>query len=340
MTHPYRIREIALQAGLSTATVDRVLNNRGGVRASTVQEVHRAIADLHRQKEQLRLGGRTFMIDVVVDAPERFCTAVRTALEAELPTLQPAVIRSRFHFSDAAGGAELAALLDKIAARGSQGVVLKAPDVPEVTAAVARLIRRGVSVVTLVTDLPSSQRLAYVGIDNRAAGATAAYLLGQWLGGQPGDVLVIRGSGLFRGEDEREMGFRGTMRAAQPERRQVDVIDPDGVAESLQAQVLTALREHPAINAVYSMYSMGNAAVVDAFAAAGRQYRAYIAHDLNDETVDLLRRGRLSAVLHHDLNQDMRRACQVIMQAQGALPGPITSWPSGIQVITPYNLPL
>ncbi len=35
MAHPYRIREIAVQAGLSERTVDRVLNNRGQVREST-----------------------------------------------------------------------------------------------------------------------------------------------------------------------------------------------------------------------------------------------------------------------------------------------------------------
>ncbi len=66
--------------------------------------------------------------------------------------------------------------------------------------------------MTLVTDLPGSQRLAYIGMDNRAAGATAAYLMGQWLGDRPGDVLVTLSRGFFRGEEEREMGFQGAMR--------------------------------------------------------------------------------------------------------------------------------
>jgi LacI family transcriptional regulator len=44
-------------------------------------------------------------------------------------------------------------------------------------------------------------------------------------------------------------------------------------------------------------------------------------------------------VLHHDLALDLRRACQVVMQAHGALPGTPRSWHSGVQVVTPYNLP-
>jgi LacI family transcriptional regulator len=337
--HPYRIREIAVQAGLSEATVDRVLNGRGGVRASTVAEVNQAIEDLHRQRTQLRLAGRTFVVDLVVDAPVQFSSGVRAALEAELPGIRPAVIRSRFHLTEAAPVADIVATLGRIAARGSQGVVLKAPDDPRVVAAVERLVGVGIPVVTFVTDLPVSPRTAYVGIDNRAAGATAAYLIDQWLGDASGTVLVTRGDGSFRGEDEREMGFRATQRSVAPNRRQVDLVNTDG-RDDLHRLVLDALAAHPDIVAVYSMYAFGgNRAVVDAFAEAGRTYRVFVAHDLHEHNLALLHDGHLSAVLHHDLRQDMRHACQVIMQAHGALAGHPRSWHSAIQVVTPYNLP-
>ncbi len=339
MAHPFRIKEIAVQAGLSEATVDRVLNERGMVRADTAAQVKQAIADLERQRSQLQLGGRTFMVDVVVQAPERFSGAVRTALEEELPSLRPAVIRSRFHLRETGGAADLVAVLDRIAARGSHGVILKAPDVPEVDAAAAGLARAGIPVVTLVTDLPGSARVAYVGVDNRAAGATAAYLLGLALGDRPGSILVSVSSSYFRGEEEREMGFRSAMRALHPDRALVEISETDGLDEALRARVGAALASHPDIVAVYSIGG-GNVATLEAFDAAGRDCLAFIAHDLDQDNRRLLAERRIAAVLHHDLNQDLRRACQLIMQAQRALPGPIRSVPSAVQVITPFNMPI
>ena len=327
--HPYPLREIARQAGVSEATVDRVRNGRGGVRASTAQAVHQAIDELDRQRTQVRLTGRTFLVDVVMQAPDRFTAAVRTALEAELPTLRPAVFRARFHLRETASAAEIVGLLDGVRRRGSHGVLLKGPDVPEVVEAGQRLVAAGIPVVTLVTDVPASGRLAYVGIDNRAAGATAAYLVGQWLGDAPGDVLLTLSRSVFRGEEEREMGFRATLR----DRALVVVPDTDGLDAT---PVAAALDAHPGIRAVYSAGG-GNAAILDAF--GGRECRVFVAHDLDADNVALLRAGRISAVLHHDLGQDMRRACHVIMQAHRALPGGILSWPSSIQVVTPFNAP-
>jgi LacI family transcriptional regulator len=336
--HPYRIREIAVQAGLSERTVDRVLNNRGQVRESTVREVQQAIADLDRQRSQLRLGGRTFMIDVVMQAPQRFSSAVRDALEAELPSLRPAAVRARFHFRETGPLEDLVATLDRIRTRRSHGVILKAPDVPEIITACWRLVQAGIPIVTLVTDLPGSQRLAYIGMDNRAAGGTAAYLMGQWLGDRPGDVLVTLSREFFRGEEEREIGFHGAMRSRYPDRAMIEIDNSDGLDETMRGLVLAALDSNPNISAVYSIGG-GNMAIVEAFSARQRAYSVFIAHDLDQDNTRLLRAGRISAVLHHDLRQDMRQTCYAIMQAHNPLPGAAYSWPSNIHIITPYNMP-
>ncbi len=338
MGHPYPIREIARQSGLSEATVDRVLNKRPGVRASTAANVAQAIADLDRQRSQLRLTGRTFIVDLVMQTPDRFSAAVKSALELELPMLRPAVVRSRFDFRESARAGELVKALDGIRHRGSSGVILKAPDEPAVSDAIGRLHDAGIPVVTLVTDLPLSQRVAYVGIDNRAAGSTAAYLVHRLLGDRNGDVLIALSRSVFRGEEEREIGFRATMRSLSTGRALVEQTDTDGLDVIVRESTLQTVQRNPGIRAVYSIGG-GNRAILDAFDAADHPCQVFVGHDLDRDNLRLLHEGRLTAVLHHDLRYDMRLACQVVMQAQGAIDGPIESVPSPIQVVTPYNIP-
>jgi LacI family transcriptional regulator len=340
--HRYKVREIAQQSGLSEATVDRVLNNRPGVRETTRAEVLQAIADLDKQRAQLRLNGRRFLIDVVMQTPQRFSDAFRAAIEAELPAFAPAMLRARFRLWESGSTAQMVEELGRI--KGSHGVVLKAQDEPAVAEAIDRLVAGGVPVVTYTTDVPTSARCAYVGIDNHGAGVTAAYLMDQWLGSSrtrgadealPSGVLITLSRTVFRGEGEREVGFRSGLRGTG--REIVEVSDSDGIDATTERLVLDALERHPAIEAVYSPGG-GNTATVAAFDRLGRPCKVFIAHDLDVDNRRLLRDGRISVVLHNDLRADARLAMRVILAQHGALPAePVR--PTPIQVVTPYNLP-
>ncbi|MGV3702985.1 LacI family DNA-binding transcriptional regulator [Mycolicibacterium sp. PO1] len=333
MAHRYKVREIAQQAGLSEATVDRVLHQRPGVRENTVAEVNQAIADLDKQRAQLRLNGRRYLVDVVMQTPRRFSDAFRAAVEAELPAFAPAMLRARFHLWESGSTDQMVDTLDRI--RGSHGVVLEAQDEPEVAEVVDRLVRSGVPVVTYATDVPASARCAYVGIDNHGAGVTAAYLVQQWLADNPSDVLITVSRTVFRGEGEREVGFRSGLRHSG--RTIVEVSESDGIDATNERLVLEALEAHPEVRAVYSVGG-GNTATVAAFDKLGRDCRVFVAHDLDADNRRLLREGRISAVLHNDLRADARLALRLILQERGALPvEPVRPVP--IQVITPYNIP-
>ena len=77
--------------------------------------------------------------------------------------------------------------------------------------AVAQLAEQGVPTVTLISDLSNSRRVAYVGLDNRAAGRTAAYLIARFMGplahSRKAHVAMIVGSLRYRAHEEREAGF-------------------------------------------------------------------------------------------------------------------------------------
>lgn len=331
--HRYKVREIAQQSGLSEATVDRVLNDRPGVRENTRAEVMQAIADLDKQRAQLRLNGRRYLIDVVMQTPQRFSDAFRAAVEAELPAFAPAALRARFHLWESGSAAEMVAQLDRI--KGSHGVILKAQDEPQVAEAVDRLVASGVPVVTYSTDVANSTRCAYVGIDNHGAGLTAAFLVDQWLGNLPSGVLITLSRTVFRGEGEREVGFRAGLRGTG--RDIVEISDSDGIDATTEHLVLDALQRHPGVEAVYSPGG-GNSATVRAFERLGRVCRVFVAHDLDVDNRRLLREGKLSVVLHNDLRADARLAMRAILQQHRALPEePVR--PTPIQVVTPFNLP-
>lgn len=338
MAHEFPMKEIALQAGVSLATVDRVLHQRPGVRKATLRRVQQAQTELARQAQQVGLKGRRFLIDLVMEAPLRFSRMVRGALDGAMQQAHPAIFRAREHLAETLSAPEWVAVLDGIARRGSHGVLLKAPDVPPVAEAVARLQALNIPVITLVTDLRKAPRLAYVGMDNPCAGQTAAYLMGQWLGPTDVGVLVSSSGAHFQGEGERVAAFVEAL-AVERQGCGVHVLDAgQGLHGPTAKAVGRLLAQQPGIEAVYSVGG-ANAAILSAFKEAGRGCRVFIGHDLDDDNLALLRQRQISVVLHHDLHHDLQRACRLVLQFHGAAPSSLAPVGSNVEVITPLNLP-
>lgn len=341
----FSLKRIAAQAGVSKATIDRALHQRGHVHHQTKQRIQQALEELAEQESQGLALGRTLYIDVVMHSPHRFSQEVRRSLAAELSSLAPFRISPRYHLFESITLPDLVRTLRRCQQAGSQGIILKAPDDPVITSTVDELVtQHRIPVLTLVTDLPQSQRAHYIGMDNRAAGRTAGYLLQQWLGSNDHHspvVGVVISSSQFRGEEERDMGFRSWLRQHAPTVTVVDIAGGEGVYHGTYDRMQEALRGHPTLDAVYSVGG-GNGAILDAFRDSDRSLNTFIGHDLDEENRYLLRSGQLHAVIDHDLRTDLRRACLRLLAAQRYLhPSAIAdlSSTSLIQVVTPCNLP-
>lgn len=337
MTHRFPVKEIALQSGLSTATVDRVLNNRDHVSPQTRRRVQDAIEELNRQEGQLAARGRRVFLDVLVEAPKRFSREIQRASEAVLSEFKPIAIRPRFKLFETMTPEDCALELERIARRGSQGVCLKARDTDLVRIAINTLRARGIPVVTVFTDNPGSGRLAYAGLNNIRAGQTAAYLVHKWLPADAATVLTTLSQHSFQGEEHRYEGFSKQLRALRPSIQLLDASGGGGHNPATGKEVTGQVFNQKRIDGVYSMGG-GNRAILAALEDMGLQPTTFIAHDLDEDNLELLAQNRLSVVLYHDLKCDMRAAFRQCLAFHGLAEAP-SQLESDIQIVTPMNLP-
>jgi LacI family transcriptional regulator len=207
-------------------------------------------------------------------------------------------------------------VLARIAKRGSHGVCLKVRDVPAVRAAIDELVASGIPVITLVTDLTATQRIAYVGLDNQSAGRTAAYLISKTVGDVTGTVLTSRSNDRFLGEEEREAAFKLTLKRLCPKLR---MVDGSGVLHETSSVLHGAVENLDHLCAVYSMGG-GNHTILNALEQNGLLPDIFIAHDLDKDNRPLMTAGRLSFVLHHDLGVDLENVFHAFWSCHAYVP--------------------
>ncbi|MCK9490389.1 MAG: LacI family DNA-binding transcriptional regulator [Xanthomonadales bacterium] len=300
MSKPARIPDIAHLAGVSTATVDRVLNRRPGVRRATVERVLQAAERLQYLPDaDVRAALQPAPMQLVFLLPagsNRFLRMLGDTIGYSEAHWAPYNVRCRVEWIEGFNPEALARALLRHGAR-ADGIAFMALEHPLVRDAVDALAERGVPTVTLISDISNTRRAAYVGLDNRSAGRTAAYLIARFIGERPAQVAMIAGSLSYRAHEEREMGFLYLFKESFPHIEVVGLREGHDDAERNYALTRTLLEQFPDLAGIYNIGGASDG-VGRALKEAGRDQKVvFIGHGLSPDTRALLIEGTMDAVI-------------------------------------------
>ena len=309
------VHDIARTAGVSLATVDRVLNERPGVRAKTrdrVMEVMNTLGYVRDVGAANLARGRLYQFDFILpDNENTFMLSLRAELQSATERALAERVLVNVVLVPAFDEAALVAALDECASRKPDGVAFVAVDTDPVREACARLGEQGIHAVTLVSDLGHSTRTHYVGVDNGAAGRTAARLLGLFANGTEGALAVVAGSLKVRDHQERFDGFTAAMKADFPGREILPVLEGFDEGSRVEQLVGKLLDERSDIAGIYSL-GAGNSGLVKALAEHTSNRPLVIAHERDSVTSKALTDGIIHAVLAQDAGHEIRSAIRVL----------------------------
>lgn len=279
------VSDIAKSCGLSTATVDRVLNNRPGASAANRQRVMEAAKQLGYLPvvDQVALPSRPAHLEFFLPIGSNAFMIDLAAHIEDYAARLPLVASCRIHNLAGIAPGALQAAVENLSLRAN-GVGVIAVDHPRTRNILREIVEAGIRLVTMISDVPGAPRSAYVGIDNRVAGRTAALLMGRFLGGRSGHLAMVVGSRSYRGHEEREMGFRSVLGEEFPNLAITSAVEINDEPEVSYAATMRALHNEPELLGIYCV-GAGRSGVARALREARPQRKPiFICHDLTKET--------------------------------------------------------
>ena len=332
-----RLKEISQKAGVSKATVDRVINNRSGVQEHTRRHVLSVAAELAGESPGHAAQAGAIALDFVIpDGRNAFMSQLIADLEA-CARRRKDVHVAIHHLTDI-GADGVAAMLDRLG-ESSEAIGLIALDHHRVRATVRRLCERGISIATIASDIRNVPRTFYVGVDNRAAGRLVGHLTGRLLCKERAKAALILGARAYHGHEEREMGFRSVLRERFSGLTIVAEREIHENVDTAYRETAAILKEHADLDAIYCI-GAGQPGVARALVDSGRARSVvFVAHGLSDDTRGYLMEGIMDAVIDEDTSVMAEQAIERLVAARNGAP-PDRQPAIRIQAIFPENIPV
>lgn len=307
-------KDLARHAGVSRATVDRVLNGRAGVHEKTIKAVNDAVQELGfvRNLSAANLAkGRIYRFEFLLPSTG---SEFQDALVAQIEDLKEAVRTDGIEITcrrvlqrDPQRAADT---LARINAHKVDGVAIMAPESPQVRDAIQRLAERGVRVVRFISGSPMSDQSHFVGINNQAAGATAARLLGGFSKSSTGSVLIITESMNASDSAQRRLGFDRTLAVRFPGLRALPTLETYGDGSRAREIVRTSYQNYPDIVGTYVMSSEASSPLGALKENTDLANQIIVAHERTSLTLDLLQADQIDALITQNPGHVVRSAAR------------------------------
>lgn len=310
------LSDVAKAAGVSYATADRVINARGNVAEKSIRKVQAAMETLGYVRDITAANlsrGRIYQLAVLIPAGQNaFFQEMRTALSEIGKHLNAERVSVTVVDVEAFSSEGLFKALQDLDAETLDGIAVVGLTSKDLEAPLAKLRQHGVTVVSLVADLMQDQRDAYIGINNLAAGRTAARLIGMSHRESAGQVLTIAGSLDAEDHLRRLEGFREILSVDFSSLTLLDPLicrDNEGLVYNAVSQ---ALRPDNGITAIYNV-GAGNRGLIRALNdAAPETSPLCIVHELVPHSRAALEAGLIHFIIDQRPEIEVARAVSIL----------------------------
>ena len=240
------IATVAAHAGLSVATVDRVLNARAPVNPDTAEQVFQAAeavgyfaARLIGQRIRERRPTYRFGI-LLLGTAQAFYGNLAAAITEAARRQVEANLSCHFEYVVDRSPAAIVAQIEHMAVQ-YDGLALVSFSHPQINACIAQIREAGVPVIALLSGIHEQGLEAYVGMDNHQVGRTMGWLLAHTCNARKGSIGVLLGGHRFQGHQARVDGLRSYLTAHAPGLKLLDPLinmDNDDVTEEAALDLL------------------------------------------------------------------------------------------------------
>ncbi|RJT41084.1 LacI family DNA-binding transcriptional regulator [Mesorhizobium waimense] len=336
------IRDLAEVAGVSVATVNRVLSGAEGVREPTREKVRAAAEQISFyglgaiQSRNAAVQPKFHFGALLLQPHRPFYKLLAQALSAAAASADADIELKIEHLEDLSPENTAARAL--ALAETCQAICLTTAVHPTVMQAVETIQSSGVQVFALISQLAATGQVHYIGLDNWKVGRTAAWAFAKMCPA-PGKLGILMGNHRYRNQEMNETGFRSYFREHAPEfvlLEPLPTFESSAVAHEMTESLLS---KHPDLAGLY-VAGGGISGALAALRGSGRAGKLIVVgYELMDTTRGALLDGTLTLAIAHPLKQLAKAAVSGMVGAVSAGSDPV-NFTSVIpfELYTPENI--